>query len=96
MYQGLNASKKWSLIESYGPQFVENIVQGISRDLLCCAMQRLSPRRIVAHVRDEVIIEADPDDSVEEVCRIMGECSDWADGLFLRADGYECEYYRKD
>lgn len=95
-YLGLNAAKKWVLIESYGPKFVENIVQGISRDLLCSAMLRLSPRRIVAHVHDEVIIDKDPEDSVEEVCRIMGLCPDWAEGLILRADGYECETYRKD
>ena len=95
-YLGLDAAKKWVLIESYGPKFVENIVQGISRDLLCSAMLRLSPRRIVAHVHDEVIIEKDPADSVEEVCRIMGQCPDWADGLILRADGYVCETYRKD
>ena len=95
---GVNASKKWDLIESYGPKFVENIVQGISRDLLAVAMLRLESRgfRIVAHVHDEVIIEANPEDSVEEVCRIMGECPEYADGLILRADGYECEYYRKD
>ncbi len=99
-YMGVNASKKWDLIESYGPKFVENIVQGISRDLLAVAMLRLESRgfRIVAHVHDEVIIEANPEDSVEEVCRIMGECPEYADGLILRADGdgYECEYYRKD
>ena len=96
LYRGLNAAKKWDLIESYGPKFVENIVQGISRDLLCSAMLRLSPRRIVAHVHDEVIIEADPEESVEEVCRIMGECPSWAEGLILQADGYTCETYRKD
>ena len=96
VYWGLNAAKKWDLIESYGPKFVENIVQGISRDLLCSAMLRLKDRRIVAHVHDEVIIEADPEDSVDEVCRIMGECPSWADGLILRADGYLCDQYRKD
>ena len=95
-YYGQNAAKKWDLIESYGPKFVENIVQGISRDLLCEAMLRLSPRRIVAHVHDEVIIEAEPGDTVERICAEMGKCPDWADGLILRADGYECEYYRKD
>ena len=95
-YYGQNAAKKWDLIESYGPKFVENIVQGISRDLLCEAMLRLSPRRIVAHVHDEVIIEARPGDTVERICAEMGKCPDWADGLILRADGYECEYYRKD
>ncbi len=96
LYRGLNAAKKWDLIESYGPKFVENIVQGISRDLLCCAMQRLGDRRIVAHVHDEVIIESGPEDTVDEVSRVMGQCPDWADELILRADGYECEYYRKD
>ena len=89
-YIGLKSGGLWEYQESYGPKFVENIVQGIARDLLCEAMLRLGDRRI------EVIIEADPDDSVEEICRIMGECPPWADGLILRADGYECEYYRKD
>jgi len=97
MYQGLNAAKKWELIESYGPKFVENIVQGISRDLLAEAMMRVEGRfRIVAHVHDEVIIEAEPGDSVEEICRMMGECPAWADGLILRAEGYTCATYRKD
>ena len=114
LYRGLNAAKKWGVIESYGPKFVENIVQGISRDLLCAAMLRLERRddpfcsverrddpfcstgHIVAHVHDEVIIEAGPEDTVEEVCRIMGECPEWAKGLILRADGYTCETYRKD
>ena len=97
-YQGLNAAKKWDRIESYGPKFVENIVQAIARDLLCAAMKRLEEHRfrVVAHVHDEVIVEANPQDSVGEVCRIMGECPSWADGLLLRADGYECSYYRKD
>ncbi len=96
-YLGLNASKKWERIESYGPKFVENIVQGISRDLLCEAMMRLEREgyRIVAHVHDEAIIEANSEDSVEEVCRIMGECPSWTQGLQLRADGYECELYQK-
>ena len=102
-YMGLGAAKKWELLESYGPKFVENIVQGISRDLLAEAMMRLSNselkgcrRHIVAHVHDEVIIEAEPGDSVEESCRVMSEVPEWAPGLILRADGYECEYYRKD
>ena len=95
-YYGLNAAKKWDLIESYGPKFVENIVQGISRDLLCSAMLRLGNMQIVAHVHDEVIIEAYPEDNLKMVCRIMGQSPDWAEGLILRADGYECETYRKD
>ena len=97
-YMGLNAAKKWERVESYGPKFVENIVQGIARDLLAEAMLRLEKAgyRIVAHVHDEVIIEADPGDSVEDACRIMAECPDYAGGLVLRADGYECETYRKN
>ncbi len=95
-YMGLNTVKKWDRIDSYGPKFVENIVQGISRDLLARAMERLNRRyRIVAHVHDEVIIEAEPEDSVEEVCRIMSEGPDWAHDLLLRADGYECGFYCK-
>ena len=98
LYQGLNGSKKWDRIESYGPKFVENIVQGISRDLLAEAMMRLNGKgyRIVAHVHDEVIIEAGPGDTVEEVCAVMGQCPPCADGLILRADGYQCNTYRKD
>ena len=73
-------------------------MQGISRDLLAEAMARLSSRgyRIVAHVHDEVIVEAEPGDTVGEVCALMAQCPPWAEGLILRADGYECEFYRKD
>ena len=94
-YMGLNAAKKWSRIASWGPKFVENIVQGISRDLLCAALFRLRSRAVVAHVHDEVILEADAADSVEEVCRLMAETPSWAEGLPLRADGYECAFYMK-
>ena len=75
---------------------MENIVQGISRDLLAEAMIRLSPRPIVAHVHDEVIVEAAPEVTVNEICTIMAQTPPWAEGLLLRADGYECEFYRKD
>jgi DNA polymerase len=95
-YLGIGPSKKWERIESYGPKFVENIVQGISRDLLCEAMLKLRDRRIVAHVHDEVILETDLETTVQEVCDAMAQCPSWAEGLLLRADGYECEYYRKD
>ena len=97
-YLGVGPAKKWERIESYGPKFVENIVQGISRDLLADAMCWLESAgyRIVGHVHDEVIIETDPDDSVEEVCSEMACVPEWAKGLVLRADGYECEFYRKD
>ena len=95
-YMGLNTAKKWERIDSYGPKFVENIVQGIARDLLACAMLQLNGScRIVAHVHDEVILEAEPEDSVEEVCRVMAVVPPWAEGLLLRADGYECAFYCK-
>ena len=95
-YMGVGGMKKWERIESYGPKFVENIVQGISRDILCHAMKTLRCCRIVAHVHDELIIEADPRMSLNAVCEQMGRTPPWAEGLLLRADGYECVFYRKD
>ena len=96
-YEGIGATKKWERLESYGPKFVENIVQAISRDILCYAMKNLSRRwGIVAHVHDEVIIECDKDTSLTEVCEVMGRTPPYASGLLLRADGYECEFYKKD
>ena len=95
-YMGVGVNKKWERIESYGPKFVENIVQAIARDLLMESMMRMRGYRIVAHVHDEVIIEADADDSVEKICRLMSVVPEWADGLVLNADGYECSFYMKD
>ena len=95
-YMGAGNTKKWERIESYGSKFVENCVQGISRDILCYAMQTLRCCRIVAHVHDELIIEADPAVSLKAVCEQMGRTPPWAEGLLLRADGYECEFYKKD
>lgn len=95
-YEGVGSTKKWERLESYGPKFVENIIQGISRDILVYAMKNLSCYKIVAHVHDEVIIEADKDVSLESICEIMGRTPHWAKGLLLRADGYECEFYKKD
>lgn len=95
-YMGVGGTKKWERLESYGPKFVENIVQGIARDILCHAMQTLRCCSIVAHVHDEVIIEADRRMSLEAVCEQMGRTPPWAEGLLLRADGYECDFYRKD
>lgn len=95
-YMGINAQKKWDRLESYGPKFVENIVQGIARDLLMYSMQTLSHCFIVGHVHDEMIIEADRRMSVKAVCQQMARTPAWAEGLILRADGYECEYYKKD
>ena len=95
-YMGVSGAKKWERLESYGPKFVENIVQGTARDILCYAIQTLKNCSIVAHVHDEIIIEADRRMSVEAVCEQMGRTPPWAKGLKLRADGYECEFYQKD
>jgi DNA polymerase len=95
-YEGVGGTKKWERIESYGPKFVENIVQATSRDILMYAMKTLRCCRIVAHVHDELIIEADPKMSLEVLCEQMARVPPWADGLLLRADGYVCDFYRKD
>ncbi len=95
-YEGVGGTKKWERIESYGPKFVENIVQAISRDILCYAMRTLSHCRICAHVHDELIIECRKDASLEAICEQMGRTPPWAEGLVLRADGYETRFYKKD
>lgn len=95
-YEGVGGTKKWERIESYGPKFVENIVQATARDILCYAMRTLRCCSIVAHVHDEIIIEADPRMSLAAVCEQMGRTPPWAAGLLLRADGYECQFYKKD
>lgn len=95
-YEGVGGTKKWERLESYGPKFVENIVQALSRDILCYAMKTLRCCNIVAHVHDEIIIEADPKVSLEAVCEQMGRTPPWAKGLILRADGYETPFYKKD
>ena len=95
-YMGVGSTKKWERLESYGPKFVENIVQATARDILCYAMQTLKNCAIVAHVHDEVIIEADKRMSVEAVCEQMGRTPPWAKGLLFRADGYSCSFYQKD
>ena len=95
-YMGVGGTKKWERLESYGPKFVENIVQAVSRDILCYAMRTLRNCSIVAHVHDEIIIEADRRMSLHAVCEQMGRTPPWAKGLLLRADGYECSFYQKD
>ena len=95
-YEGIGAAKKWERIESYGPKFVENIVQAISRDLLCFAMRNLSFCQIVGHVHDEVIIECSPEVSVQSLCGIMSRSPDWMPGILIRGDGYQCDFYQKD
>lgn len=95
-YEGVGTNKKWERIESYGPKFVENIVQAISRDILCYALRTLSHCFIVGHVHDEVIIECRQDASLDAICEQMGRVPEWIDGLLLRADGYETQFYKKD
>ena len=95
-YMGINAQKKWDRLESYGPKFVENCVQGIARDLLMYSMQTLSQYFIVGHIHDEIILECPEGTKLEEICQQMARTPDWAKGLLLRADGYECSFYKKD
>ena len=95
-YEGVGGTKKWERIESYGPKFVENIVQAISRDILMYAMRTLAHCFICGHVHDELIIECSKDASVDAICEQMGRTPPWIPGLLLRADGYECEFYKKD
>ena len=95
-YEGTGAARKWERIETFGAKIVENCIQAIARDILCYAMQTLSHCFIVATVHDEIIIECDKRMSVEEVCKQMSRTPSWIPGLLLRADGYECEFYKKD
>ena len=95
-YEGVGSTKKWERIESYGPKFVENIVQAISRDILCYAMKTLRHCFIVGHVHDELIIECDPRVDLKVVCEQMGRSPDWMPDILLRADGYETDFYKKD
>lgn len=97
-YEGVGEQKKWLRLESYGPKFVENIVQATARDILAEAMLRLNDHgyKIVMHIHDEAVIEAPADTSLEDICEVMGLAPTWAKGLLLRADGYVCDFYKKD
>ncbi len=95
-YEGVGSTKKWERLDSYGPKFVENIVQATARDILCYAMKTLRCCSIVMHIHDEVVIEADRRMSMQAVCDQMGRTPPWAKGLQLRADGYETDFYKKD
>lgn len=95
-YEGAGEAKKWERQESYGPKFLENIVQGIARDILCFAMKNLKEYGIVMHVHDEVVIEAGPQVKLEDITTTMSRTPPWAGDLLLRADGYETDFYKKD
>ena len=95
-YEGIGTTKKWERIESYGPKFVENIVQAISRDILCYAMRTLSHCFIVGHVHDELIIECSPGVDPKVIFSQMSRTPPWLPGINLNSDGSEMEFYRKD
>lgn len=95
-YEGIGSTKKWERIESYGPKFVENIVQAVSKDLLCYAMQNLSDQQICGHVHDELIIECPEDTDVSSITSIMGQSPAWMPDILIRGDGYETKFYKKD
>lgn len=95
-YEGVGGTKKWERLESYGPKLTENIVQATARDILCYAMRTLRCCTITMHIHDELVIEADPRVSLDAVCEQMSRTPPWAEGLILRADGYECNFYKKD
>ena len=95
-YEGIGSTKKWERIESYGPKFVENIVQAVSRDLLCFAMRNLSHCFICGHVHDELIIECSQDVDYKSICNIMSRSPDWMPDILIRGDGYETKFYKKD
>ena len=95
-YEGTGVARRWERVESYGPKFVENIVQAISRDLLSHTMKNLKHLPIVMHIHDEIVIEAPREVSTEEICQVMSETPPWAKELLLRAEGFECDFYQKD
>lgn len=96
-YEGVSINKGWARLESYGPKFVENITQAISRDLLLNAMKQVGPEaRICMHIHDELVIEADSSVKLDDICEKMAQVPEWAEGLLLRADGYETKFYLKD
>lgn len=95
-YEGVGGTKKWERLDSYGPKFVENIVQATARDILCYTMKTLRCCSIVMHIHDELVIEADPKVSIDVICEQMGRTPPWAEGLILRADGYITPFYKKD
>lgn len=94
-YEGVGDNKKWVRLKSYGAKLIENITQGIARDLLLYSMAAMKDMDIVGHVHDEVIVECNPDTTFGQVYSLMEKTPEWAEGLLLRADGYKCEFYMK-
>ncbi|WP_105145795.1 DNA polymerase [Streptococcus suis] len=95
-YEGTGTAKRWERLASYGPKFVENIVQAISRDILAYSLEQLKEFKIVGHVHDEVIIECPMEQKLDKIASLMGIAPDWMSDINLRADGYECSFYQKD
>ena len=100
-YMGVNQeTKQWGLAETYGGKLVENVVQATARDCLAEAMTRVSDMgyQIVMHVHDEMIVDVPKDDTdaLQRINAAMGAPIDWAPGLPLKGDGYECDFYKKD
>ena len=95
-YVGLTPAKKWGRIESYGPKFVENIVQATARDLLVNAILNLKGKGVCMHIHDEAVVDAAEDVALDEVITAMESKPEWAEGLPLKAAGYECPFYKKD
>lgn len=99
-YEGMEqTSKQWTTLETYGPKIVENIIQAIARDCLGEALIKVDKAGYdtVMHVHDEIIMDVPTGfGSLEAVNNIFGEEIEWAPGLNLKADGYECNYYMKD
>lgn len=95
-YEGIGSTKKWERIESYDPKFVENIVQTVSRSLLCYAMHNLPDQQICGHVYDELIIECPENAEVSSITSVMGKSPDWMANILIRGDGYETNFYKKD
>ena len=95
-YEGIGTGRKWERLETYSGKLVENIVQATARDLLFYAMKNLSRYFMVGHIHDEIILECPEDTKLEELCQEMAITPDWAKGLLLRADGYACQFYKKD
>lgn len=95
-YEGVDTNKHWGRLETFGGKLTENIIQALSRDILCYAMQNLSDMFICAHIHDEVVIECPMDMPVDSVCDVMARVPSWADGLVLKAEGFESSFYKKE